>query len=96
MHLLNRSRRLVVHNLSSELDEHRQKSFLASRELQGRFLRLMRVGQEAGNEIDQEISRTAMSGMSNLRDVFELIILSQMKDENLSNLRAFWCLWSLL
>ncbi len=34
----------------------------------------MAVGNEPGNQVDQEVDRAAVAGMLNLTDVFKLII----------------------
>ena len=41
--------------------------------MKGRFLGLVTIGDEAAEEIDEEVGRTAVAGMFDLRDVLELI-----------------------
>ena len=41
--------------------------------MEGRFLRLMAIGNEATEEIDEEVDRTAVAGMLDLGDVLDLI-----------------------
>ena len=42
--------------------------------MQRRFLLLIRIGNESGDQIDQEIGDTAMAGVFDLRDIFELVV----------------------
>ena len=43
-------------------------------EMQGRLLGLTAIGNETGEQIDDEVDRASMAGMFDLRDVLELII----------------------
>ena len=38
-------------------------------EVQRRFLRLVAISNQAGNDIDESVDRAVMTGMLNLRDV---------------------------
>ncbi len=42
-------------------------------EVKGRFLGLVTIGDETTEEIDEEVGRTAVAGMFDLRDVLKLI-----------------------
>ena len=42
-------------------------------EIQGRFFGLVTISNQATQQIGQEVDRTAMSGVFNLRDIFALI-----------------------
>jgi hypothetical protein len=39
----------------------------------GRFFWLFAIGNQAANQIDEEIGGAAMTGMFNLRDILELV-----------------------
>jgi len=41
---------------------------------EGRFRREERIGNEAGDEINEEVDRATVTGMFNLTDIFEEII----------------------
>jgi hypothetical protein len=47
---------------------------LSHADVEGRFLVLMRVGNEPCDEIDQEIGDTTVTRMLDLRDILELIV----------------------
>lgn len=61
-------------NLSSELKESREQGQLVLWEVQSWLFGLEGIGQQTADEIDQEIGGTAVTGMGNLRDIFELVV----------------------
>ena len=42
--------------------------------MEGGFLGLMAVGNQATDQIDQKVNRTAMAGVFDLGDVLELVV----------------------
>ena len=60
---------------STELQsDDRERVVLRHTDVKRRFLGLIRIGNQAGDEIDQEGSDTAVTGVVDLGDVFELIV----------------------